>query len=135
VDSSGEVDPQKGLPFRTADQSAYMNTLGDKDPVLKVASKNKVGVLSIDKGEAGKFEVLLIPGSQYNRSPGGPGSSIKKENVKVLHYKGGRKEGMYVTYNALKKGYKALYALKARRPSGPNETHLNVAGQNKFPPP
>lgn len=96
----------------TADQSAYMNTLGDKDPVLKVAVKNKVGMLTVNKGEAGKFDILLIPGTQYNRSPGGPGSNIKKENVKVLHYKGGRKESMYVTYNALKKGYKALYALK-----------------------
>eukprot|EP00238_Polyblepharides_amylifera_P014142 CAMPEP_0196580688 /NCGR_PEP_ID=MMETSP1081-20130531/30107_1 /TAXON_ID=36882 /ORGANISM="Pyramimonas amylifera, Strain CCMP720" /LENGTH=370 /DNA_ID=CAMNT_0041900639 /DNA_START=265 /DNA_END=1377 /DNA_ORIENTATION=+ len=97
----------------TGDQYAYAKTIGDNKAIVKIANSKKTGILKVDKGEKGQFDILLMPADRYNRTPGGAGSIIKKDKVSVLHYKGGRKEAMYVVYDPLKKGgLKAVYALK-----------------------
>mmetsp|Transcript_31324 Transcript_31324/g.68461 ORF Transcript_31324/g.68461 Transcript_31324/m.68461 type:complete len:412 (-) Transcript_31324:917-2152(-) len=96
----------------TGDQYAYAKTIGNKAVIAKAALKNKIDSIVVKRDDQ-SYKILLVPADKYNRAPGGPGSNIKKNGVAVLHYKGGRKESMYVVYNALKKGgLKAVYALK-----------------------
>eukprot|EP00239_Pterosperma_sp_CCMP1384_P007947 CAMPEP_0197855666 /NCGR_PEP_ID=MMETSP1438-20131217/27040_1 /TAXON_ID=1461541 /ORGANISM="Pterosperma sp., Strain CCMP1384" /LENGTH=314 /DNA_ID=CAMNT_0043470857 /DNA_START=367 /DNA_END=1308 /DNA_ORIENTATION=- len=87
----------------TGDQKAYADVVGDVKSLAKIASKGKFANVNV-KADGNQFNVMLIPADKYNRTPGGPGSGLKRDQVKVLHYKGGRKEKMYVSYNALKKG-------------------------------
>ena len=58
------------------------------------------------------FEVYFVQNEKYNLTPSGAGSQLKSLDTRILHYKGGRKESMYVPWKALRKGgLKAVYAL------------------------
>lgn len=101
----------------TGDQRAYQEAVAPIKAIVAVAQKGKTHVMRVTPPGGDStgvdLKVKLIPGDRFNFVPGGAGAGLKKADIRVLHYKGGRKEGMFVPYNALKKGgIKSVYALK-----------------------
>ena len=101
----------------TGDQRAYQEAVAPIKSIVAVAQKGKTHVMKVTPsgGESTgtELKVKLVPGDRFNFVPGGTGAGLKKADIRILHYKGGRKEGMFVPYNALKKGgIKSVYGLK-----------------------
>ena len=100
----------------TGDQAAYQRGLNvPAAKVQSLARGKKVIDLPVVCGSSGAevVTVRMIPGDQYNFVPSGNGQGLKKKDIRILHYKGGKKEGMYVPYNAMKKsGVKDVFKLK-----------------------
>jgi len=102
----------------TGDQHIYADAMvgmgGDRTPIMNKASAKGTSHMPIDKEGHGTFDIMLIPADRYNRNPGGAGAALAKERVAVLHYKGGRKDGMYKVWNPMRSGgLKAVYKLKS----------------------
>jgi hypothetical protein len=90
----------------TGDQAAYQRGLNvPASKIQQLARGKKTVDLPVVCGhtDAEAVTVRMIPGEQYNFVPTGNGQSLKKKDIRVLHYKGGKKEGMFVPYNAMKK--------------------------------
>ena len=99
----------------TGDQAAYQRGLNvPAAKVQSLARGKKVIDLPVVCGSSGAevVTVRMIPGDQYNFVPSGNGQGLKKKDIRILHYKGGKKEGMYVPYNAMKKSVKDVFKLK-----------------------
>mmetsp|Transcript_46535 Transcript_46535/g.88849 ORF Transcript_46535/g.88849 Transcript_46535/m.88849 type:complete len:414 (-) Transcript_46535:1259-2500(-) len=97
----------------TGDQYIYAEVIGDNKAISKRAMGSTPTYMDVDKGEAGVFNIMFVPAERYNRQPGGPGMDIKKKPISILHYKGGRKDKMYVVYTPMKSGgLNAVYKLK-----------------------
>ena len=82
--------------------------------VQSLAKGKKVIDLPVVCGSSGAevVTVRMIPGDQYNFVPSGNGQGLKKKDIRILHYKGGKKEGMYVPYKAMQKNVKDVFKLK-----------------------
>ncbi|CAL6284732.1 unnamed protein product [Bathycoccus prasinos] len=99
----------------TGDQAAYQRGLNvPASKVQSLAKGKKVIDLPVVCGSSGAevVTVRMIPGDQYNFVPSGNGQGLKKKDIRILHYKGGKKEGMYVPYKALQKNVKDVFKLK-----------------------
>ncbi|CAL6288569.1 unnamed protein product [Bathycoccus prasinos] len=99
----------------TGDQAAYQRGLNvPASKVQSLAKGNKVIDLPVVCGSSGAevVTVRMIPGDQYNFVPSGNGQGLKKKDIRILHYKGGKKEGMYVPYKAMQKNVKDVFKLK-----------------------
>ena len=100
----------RGFGF-TNDQRAYADAIGNVRAIN--ISLNKKGG-SVFKSHEGGYTVFVLSAETWNKTPSGPGSLLKRDRVRVLHYKGGRKDGMRVAYAALKKGgTSAVWALRS----------------------
>jgi len=99
----------------TGDQAAYQRGLNvPAAKVQSLARGKKVIDLPVVCGSSGAevVTVRMIPGDQYNFVPSGNGQGLKKKDIRILHYKGGKKEGMYVPYKAMQKNVKDVFKLK-----------------------
>ena len=99
----------------TGDQAAYQRGLNvPASKVQSLAKGKKVIDLPVVCGSSGAevVTVRMIPGDQYNFVPSGNGQGLKKKDIRILHYKGGKKEGMYVPYKAMQKNVKDVFKLK-----------------------
>jgi hypothetical protein len=101
----------------TGDQRAYQQAVAPVKAIVAVALKGKTSTMQVtppgDAKAGVALKVKLTPPDRFNFVPTGTGATLKKADIRILHYKGGRKEGMYLAYNALKKGgIKAVYELK-----------------------
>ena len=99
----------------TGDQAAYQRGLTvPASKVQSLAKGKKVIDLPVVCGSSGAevVTVRMIPGDQYNFVPSGNGQGLKKKDIRILHYKGGKKEGMYVPYKAMQKNVKDVFKLK-----------------------
>ena len=101
----------------TGDQRAYQEAVASINAIVSVAKKGKTHVMKVtppgDDSTGVELKVKLVPGDRFNFVPSGTGAGLKKADIRILHYKGGRKEGMFVPYNAMKKGgIKAVHSLK-----------------------
>jgi len=54
----------------------------------------------------------MITGEQYNFVPSGNGQGLKNKDIRILHYKGGKKDGMYIPYKAMQENLKEVFKLK-----------------------
>ena len=102
----------------TGDQRAYQEGTGySAKAIIALAAKGKTAMVKKTPEGPGsdgeECKIKLFPGSKYNFVPSGTGLAMKKADIRIMHYKGGRKEGMFIPYNALKKGgIKAVHSLK-----------------------
>lgn len=99
----------------TGDQAAYQRGLNvPASKVQSLAKGKKVIDLPVVCGSSGAevVTVRMIPGDQYNFVPSGNGQGLKEKDIRILHYKGGKKEGMYVPYKAMQKNVKDVFKLK-----------------------
>ena len=101
----------------TGDQRAYQEAVAPINAIVNVAKKGKTHLMKVtppgDDSSDVELNVKLVPGDRFNFVPSGTGAGLKKADIRILHYKGGRKEGMFVPYNAMKKGgIKAVHSLK-----------------------
>lgn len=105
----------------TGDQRAYQEAVAPVKDIVAMAQKGKTVTMEVTppggaEGTGGQLKVKLVPSDRFNVVPSGvsgTGAGVKKADIRILHYKGGRKEGMLVPYNAMKKGgIRAVHALK-----------------------